>query len=233
MKVLILEDHQDAQQWLSEAIQLAFEDVSAQAVEISLAETVASAIEQLRKQAFDLFLVDLHLPDGSGVKALSSAHTLHPEMPAVVASIYSDDEHIFPALRAGASGYLLKDDSKQVIAEMLRDLLQGKPALSAEIASKMLAYFSHQRPGESSQEQPAGKTVQPGAVQAGEEMPCLTQREKEALGYIIKGFSIRECAELMAISPHTVSGYIKEIYKKMHVSSRAEVTTEAIRLGLV
>lgn len=212
MKILILEDHKDAQRWLSDATRIAFGEDT----DITIADSIKQAVSVLNKQGFDLFIVDLHLPDGSGTEALIHARKFYADMPAVIATIYSDDDHLFSALSAGASGYLLKDDKKEDIAKMLAGILDGVPALSAEIAQRLVSHFNKQ-----------------ASIEGNEDVPKLTNRELESLKYIVKGFSIKECAELMNISPHTVAGYIKDIYKKLHVSSRAEVTTEAVRLGLV
>ena len=212
MQILILEDHKDAQQWLSDAANIAFGDE----IEISIAGSIKQVFSILTKQCFDLFIVDLHLPDGSGNEALLYAKKYCHGMPAIIATIYSDDDHLFSALKAGAAGYLLKDDTKEDIAEMLAGVFNGVPALSPEIAQRLITSFNA----------PIDATFD-------EEIPRLTNRELESLKYIVKGFSIKECAELMEISPHTVAGYIKDIYKKLHVSSRAEVTSEAVRLGLV
>ncbi|NOX09956.1 MAG: response regulator transcription factor [Gammaproteobacteria bacterium] len=213
MDILILEDHIGAQKWLSDAVHMAFGDET----QITIADTIELVCSILNKQVFDLFLIDLHLPDGSGNEALIYAKKRHPDMLAVITTIYSDDDHLFPALSAGASGYLLKDDKKEDIAAMLAGILNGTPPLSPEIAQRLMAHFK--------------QTPNPDIDE--EEIPRLTKREQESLRYIVKGFSIKECAEIMEISPHTVSGYIKDIYKKLQVSSRAEVTSEAVRLGLV
>lgn len=217
MDVLILEDHVEAQRWLSEAVWIAFGDATV----ITIADTVERLCAIISERSFDLFVVDLHLPDGSGNEALIFAKHHYPDMPAVIATIYSDDDHLFPALRAGAAGYLLKDEKKADIAAMLKGILNGVPPLSPEIARRLMTHFS---------ELPEHKT---NDHLASDEIPRLTGRELEALKYIVKGFSIRESADLMGISPHTVSGYIKDVYRKLHVSSRAEVTSEAVRLGLV
>lgn len=213
MDVLILEDHIGAQKWLSDAVRIAFGDKTG----IIISDTVEQVCSILNKQSFDLFLIDLHLPDGSGNEALIYAKKRYPDMFAVITTIYSDDDHLFPALSAGASGYLLKDDEKEDIARMLAGILNGTPPLSPEIARRLMSHF---------------KQLPEQGINT-EDIPRLTRRELEALRYIVKGFSIKECAELMEISPHTVSGYIKDIYKKLQVSSRAEVTSEAVRLGLV
>lgn len=209
MKILILEDHLDAQKWLSDASKMAF----GTDVEINIVDTVSSARKILETYRFNLFLVDLHLPDGSGNEALIFARCKDPELQCVIATIYSDDAHLFPALRAGASGYLLKDEKKEDIAKMLSNISKGIPPLSASIAHRMMSHFYE--------------------PEVGEEVNQLTKREKETLSYIVKGVSVKECARMMEISRYTVSGYLKDIYRKLHVSSRAEVTLEAIRMGIV
>lgn len=213
MNVLILEDHIGAQKWLSDAVTIAFGADNT----ITITDCIEQVTPILKQKSFDLFISDLNLPDGSGNEALIIAHQNHPDMPCIVATIYSDDDHLFPALRAGANGYLLKDESKEKIAEMLTGIFNGVPPLSPEIAMRLMTHFNEGLDDQLNDE----------------EVPKLTNRETESLKYIVKGFSIKECAELMQISPHTVSGYIKDIYKKLHVSSRAEVTTEAVRLGLI
>ncbi len=212
MNVLLLEDHIDAQQWLSDAVRIAFGSDT----DIAISGSIENACSLLGQFEFDLFIVDLHLPDGLGNEALVYARQKYPSMPAVIATIYSDDEHLFPALSAGATGYLLKDDNKEDIANMLAGILNGVPPLSPEIARRLMSHFTQLNRSETD-------------ILSSD----LTKREIESLRYIVKGFNIKECAELMNISPHTVSGYIKSIYRKLHVSSRAEVTLEAIRLGLI
>ncbi len=208
-QVLILEDHIDAQTWLGDAVLMAYENRA----EVTLSASVAEAQHNIMKQAFDLFLVDLNLPDGSGLEALVQAKNLYPDLVCVVTTIYSDDSHLFSALRAGAAGYILKDESKAAIAEMLKKSDRGIPAISPEVAQKILCYFH-----------------QPSMVT---KHVSLTERERETLSYIVKGSSVKECAILMAISHHTVQGYVKEIYHKLDVSSRAEMVSEALRTGLL
>ncbi len=206
-KILLLEDHKEAQKWLATSAQSAF----GSSVEIIITETVADAMSCLLLQTFDLGIIDMHLPDGSGVEIIRYAKQKNASMPCVVATIYSDDQHIFPALQAGAEGYFLKDHTQNEIANMLRQILEGKPPLSPEVAQKMLGFF-HERE---------------------KEEHSLTDREVETLNLIVKGMGVREVAEYMSLSPHTVAGYMKEVYRKLHVSSRAEATLEAVRLGII
>ena len=167
----------------------------------------------IKNKLFDLFLVDLNLPDGNGHEALSYAKGLYPELVCIVTTIYSDDSHLFPALRAGSSGYILKDESKQTIAYMLSNVERNIPAISSEVAQRILSYFH-----------------EPTLL---EEQNNLTEREQETLSIIARGLSVKACAGMMKISPHTVSGYVKEIYRKLGVSSRAELTSEAMRMGML
>jgi DNA-binding NarL/FixJ family response regulator len=207
-KILLLEDHIDAQAWLTDAVVLAYGSCA----EVTLSESIAAAKSHLEKTMFDLFLVDLNLPDGSGHEALIYAKNLRPDLACIVTTIYSDDMHLFPALKAGATGYILKDESKSNIAQMLKGAHNGMPAISAEVAKRILSYFHE--PSTSAK------------------LSLLTEREREVLSLAVRGLSVKECAALMSISYHTVSGYIKEIYRKLGVSSRAEMTFEAIRTGI-
>jgi len=208
-RILILEDHKDAQLWLKDACLLAF----GSQVTIALRETVATAKTFLLEQELDLFLVDLNLPDGSGHETLLLAQSQRPKLICVVTTIYSDDAHIFPALHAGANGYILKDESKENIAEMLRNILNNVPAISNQISQKIISHF-HKPPAQ-------------------KQLSQLTEREQEALRYLSNGLSVKECALAMNISHHTVSGYVKELYRKLNVSSRAELTQEAMRAGML
>ena len=135
--ILLLEDHPDAQVWLSEALHLAF----GQGIHIDTANNVKTSITLERKNTYDLILADLHLPDGSGIDLVKQAKINQPQCPCIVATIFSDNQHLFPALKAGADGYLLKDESKEDIASMLAGILEGKPPISASVAQQMLQHF--------------------------------------------------------------------------------------------
>ncbi len=205
---LVLEDLADAQRLLGMALRAAFP-----AIEITVTSRLKEAQQWLRDHPPpELALVDLGLPDGSGIDLIAELNRRAPATVTVVASIFADDQHLFPALRAGAQGYLLKDQRWQELAELLKGIVAGRPPLSPPIARKLLGYF---RPA-------------PPASPDG-----LTQRETEVLSLIAKGVTLAEAAKLLGLSPHTVSGYVKEIYRKLNVSSRAEAALTAQRMGLV
>ncbi|MFA5082588.1 MAG: response regulator transcription factor [Hydrogenophilaceae bacterium] len=205
----ILEDLPESQAWLSRALATSFSGIA-----IDTAYTLAEARAKLAAGPRpDIALVDLGLPDGSGVEIIELIQRLYPATLCVVASIYDDDGHVFPALRAGARGYLLKDQPVERIVEALNGIAAGEPPLSPAIARRMLAFF---RP-----EAPAKAEVE------------LTGRETEVLRFIAKGMTQAETARLLGISQHTVAGYVKELYRKLNVSSRAEAALRARDLGLV
>lgn len=205
---LILDDLTEAQLWLSEALSAVFPGII-----LSCCSDLAEARAWLRSHpAPDMALIDLGLPDGSGVELIAELNRTSPQTLCIVASIFDDDKHLFPALRAGAQGYLLKDQAQTQIITLLRGISEGHPPLSPAVARKMLGYFKPP-------EQP-------------EHIP-LTARESDVLRCIAKGLTLSESAKLLGISPNTVSGYVKEIYRKLHVASRAEAALSAHQLGII
>lgn len=204
----ILEDLPESQTWLAQALRDSFPGIT-----ITSAYTMREARMRLERPPWpDIALIDLGLPDGSGVEAIELLARASPNTLCVVASIFDDDAHIFPALRAGARGYLLKDQPVDAIVHALTGIATGQPPLSPAIARRMLAYF-----------QPAQTLAD----------PALTDRETEVLRLIAKGMTQAETGRLLGISQNTVSGYVKDIYRKLNVSSRAEAALVARDMGLV
>ena len=203
-RALVVDDLASSREWLAKALALAFPGIVVdQAASLAEAGTVAPP---------PLALIDLGLPDGSGTELVerlcAQAGTL-----CIIATVFDDDAHLFPALRAGAQGYVLKDQDVDSLAAMLQGIAAGQPPLSPSIARRLLRHF------------------QPPA-QAAEE-PRLTPRETEVLRLTAKGMTLPEAAALLDISRHTVAGYLKEIYRKLRIGNRAEATREAARRGLI
>lgn len=206
-KALILEDIAETRTWLSESLQHAYD-----AIECIPADTIASATALLATHQFDIAIVDLGLPDGNGVTFIRTLSKAQPNCVSIVASIFDSDRYIFPAFRAGARGYVLKEHSQQELANMLKGIYEGKPPLSPSIALKVLESFHE--------------------IQADDDHH-LTPRETDVLTLIAKGNKVSQVATLLKISQNTVAQHIKNIYRKLNISSRAEAAMEANRLGLV
>jgi DNA-binding NarL/FixJ family response regulator len=177
---------------------------------------VHDALALVQAVKFDLALVDLGLPDGSGVDVVSALREHQPDAQSVVVTIHDDDEHLFPALQAGAYGYILKEQARELITEHLQRISQGEPPLSPSIARKVLAHFA-------AQAKPAVDIIP---------HVSLTERESEVLLRVAKGFTLPEIGVQLGLSRHTIADYVKQIYRKLNVSSRAEAALEAQRLGL-
>ncbi len=204
---LIVEDVSATATWLENLLHEAFPQAR-----IVIAGTLAAARQTLAGNTPDLALVDLGLPDGSGVDLIRELTRSAPQCRCIVTTIYADDQHLFPALHAGAQGYLLKDQTKQRVLRSLQGILAGEPPLSPAIAQRLLRVFAA----------PPAHTED-----------SLSPRERETLTLIAKGYKLPEVAENLGVTRNTAAGYIKVVYRKLKVSSRAEATLEAARMGLV
>jgi two-component system, NarL family, nitrate/nitrite response regulator NarL len=256
VKVLILEDNPVARGFLTRVVRESFSD--------DILITEAGDLETARKHIaltggaqglhgtdpYKLVLVDLELPDGSGVEIL--AELVKYPATKIVTTLYSDDDHLFPALQCGADGYLLKEDRFEVLVEELQKIVRGQPPLSPAIARRLLSHFRAGSNGGAGAGTPAvalaGDSAQPDSgfapmggfttskpvtLNPEPETERLTPRETEVLTYLSKGFTIKEIANLMGIKWFTVNDHIKSIYKKLNVSSRAEAAVLASKQGLV
>lgn len=244
VKVLIIEDNPVARSFLCRVVRESFSD----AMELTEVGDLENARRQVQRHGgtgpegdFKLILVDLELPDGNGMEFLTEL----AGSPAIkiVTTLYSDDDHLFPALQCGADGYLLKEDRFEVLVEELQRIVRGQPPLSPAIARRLLSHF---RPA-SGDSGPMPLTSGFGTLSAHTplqnsrgvaldpppEWERLTPRESEVLTYLSKGFTIKEIANLMGIKWFTVNDHIKSIYKKLNVSSRAEAAVLASKQGLV
>ena len=212
----------------------------------------AASSATTRAPSFDYALVDLRLPDGLSIEWLQAFKTTHPQTPAVVTSLYDDDELVFAALRAGADGYLLKGDGVDNLEQSLAKILQGEPPISPAIARKLMQQFRGSAlssavtstvtstvTSEATKHEPIDLTDAAAGLpmaQAGApawDAPRLTARELDVLGLIGSGLMIKQVAGQLAISPHTVNDNIKAIYKKLGIHSRVQAAIEAARRGLV
>ncbi|MCP5182034.1 MAG: response regulator transcription factor [Pseudomonadales bacterium] len=205
---LVLEDLAASASWLAAVLGRAFPGM-----EVAIAGSLAQARHLILEQPPEIALVDLELPDGSGVELIRELTASWPDCRCIVTTIYADDRHLFPALRAGAAGYLLKDLPEERVIGALRAIHAGEPPLSPAIARRLLQIF--------------------GNAPASPDAAHLTARERDTLVLLAKGLRLPEVAAQLNVTRNTAAGYIKVIYRKLKVSSRAEATMEAVRLGLV
>jgi DNA-binding NarL/FixJ family response regulator len=212
--ILLLEDLPEIRVWLRKLVLQVFPGAI-----ISESARVQDAIELVKSVKFELALIDLGLPDGSGVDVVTQLRDSQPDAQSVVVTIHDDDEHLFPALQAGAFGYILKEQARELITEQLQRISQGEPPLSPSIARRVMAYFSAKAKPQASPNN-AMPTV------------SLTERESEVLLRVAKGYTLPEIGVQLGLSRHTIADYVKQIYRKLNVSSRAEAALEAQRLGL-
>ena len=217
--ILLLEDLPEIRAWLRALVVQVFPGST-----VVESARVHDALQQVGAHRFDLAMIDLGLPDGSGVKVVQALRESQPDAQSVVVTIHDDDDHLFPALQAGAYGYLLKEQPREQLMEHLQRISQGEPPLSPSIARRMISYFSAQANKPALQPYPAADTLMPNVQ--------LTEREREVLLRVAKGFTLPEIGVQLGLSRHTIADYVKQIYRKLNVSSRAEAALEAQRLGL-
>ena len=209
--ILLLEDLPEIRIWLRKLVLQVFP-----MAKIAESSRVQDALDLASAVKFNLALIDLGLPDGSGVNVVTKLRDVQPEAQSVVVTIHDDDEHLFPALQAGAFGYILKEQPRELIIEQLQRISQGEPPLSPSIARRVMAHFSTKS--------------KPRATSMGN--IALTERESEVLLRVAKGYTLPEIGVQLSLSRHTIADYVKQIYRKLNVSSRAEAALEAQRMGL-
>lgn len=206
--VLVLDDLPEALAMMKQAVGQAFPRARSVAV-----SSLREAREAIREQAFDLALIDLGLGDGHGQALISQLSQSQPACAVVVATIYDDDDNLFQALQAGAQGYLLKDQSTSWLVHQLQGIAEGRPPLSPAIARRLLKHF----------QAPFAAPVP---------QPLLTARERDVLGLLAQGVNIADIGAALGISRHTVGDHVKNLYRKLNISSRAEAALHARGLGL-
>lgn len=190
------------------------------------AATLAEGKTLLFMTQAKLALIDLGLPDGSGIELIQWAQQHKPDVECVVMTSLSDDAHLIASLQAGACGYLLKSDSGLSVAQCLAEVIAGGSPLSPSIARRLLQKLHLQG--------------SPSALAGGQtelahkpKHAGITERELFVIQQVARGHTASEIAQQMGISGHTVATHVKRIYKKLHVHSRSEAVYEATVLGLV
>ncbi len=181
--------------------------------EASSGEEALKLAEQL---APDVVLMDLLMPGMNGVETTRRLKAISPGAQVIVLTSYHEDEHIFPAIRAGALSYLLKDVSAAELAEAIRKAGRGEPVMAPRVAARLMAELR----GAHSQAD-------------GQIEPLLSEREMEVLRLIAAGESNTEIAEKLVVTEHTVKKHVSNILSKLHLADRTQAAVYAWRQGLV
>ena len=209
IRVLIVDDHEIVRQGIR-AILGESEDIEV----VGEASNGQAAIKQAEDKNPDVILMDLIMPGMDGVEAIRRITNQLPEVRMLVITTYSGDDMVFPAIKAGADGYLLKDAGAGQLVQAIRQVHSGEPSLNPDIARKLMQ--------EISQPKPANPPPDP-----------LTPREEEVLGLLARGMENHEIADQLVIAEVTVRSHISRILDKLHLANRVQATLYAIREGLV
>ena len=217
-QALIVEDVLATREWLTNLVHAAFPTIG-----VYNAADLASArawVGGSARQGGALYLIDIGLPDGSGIELIRELAALDEDARLVVTTVFDDDAHLLAAMAAGAHSYLLKDRPRAEFAGLLQLVGRDEVALSPPMARRLLDHFREH-----------ALTTTAGGLPDADQVD-LTAREEEVLRLIGRGLTLAEAAGVLAISPLTVASHVKSVYRKLGITSRAEAALEAVRRRL-
>lgn len=210
IRVFLVDDHTVVRQGL----RLILEDAPDMTV-VGEAATAEEALHRVPAVQPDVVLLDVHLPDQSGVAIAREVHRRAPHTRILILTVSDRHEDVFEALQAGARGYLLKSASAEEVITAIRQVMSGGVVLPPEVAARLVEDLTQDPMG-------GGQVQEP-----------LTSREREVLRYLACGLSNKEIARQLGISENTVKSHVRHILAKLNVRSRVEAATYAVRMGLV
>jgi DNA-binding NarL/FixJ family response regulator len=170
---------------------------------VCTAATVAEALRKIPKAAPDVILMDIQLPDQTGVVCTAQIKELLPAVQIIIVTVYEDSDRIFEALRAGACGYILKRAKPERVIDAILEAHEGGVPMTPEIARKVIGQFR-------------------GQVTAASELDSLSPRENEVLQLVMHGLGNKEIADRLSVTVAAVKWHLQHIYEKLHVHSRTE-----------
>ena len=206
LKILIADDHQIVRRGLRMTI-----DAEKDMQVMDEAANGLQVLGLIKKHTPDVVLMDLQMPEMDGVDALKMIRLEFPVLPVLILTSFSDDAHIYAALRAGASGFLLKEMGGDELVDAIRGAAAGKPQLHSEIAKRLMAR----------------------APMPEDPFETLTGRERNLLKLLARGKSNKEIAAQLTLTEMTVKGYVSDIFIKLGVNDRTQAALMAVRFGLV
>ena len=210
--ILVVEDDSETREYFVEALRGEGPDDD---YLVAAAASLSQGNEELHLKSPDVLLVDLGLPDGSGLDLIREARNLSTDILILVITVFGDETSVVGAIEAGAQGYLLKSEAPADLRESVLQVLSGGAPISPGIASHLLRRFRHT--------ESSGESIGPG----------FTPRERDVLTLMVKGLPYLEAAEILGVTRNTVAGHVKSIYAKLEVSSRGEAVYEALSQGIV
>ncbi len=218
LTILVVEDEPEFQRRFTDSVtrEPTFELVG-------VASTIAAAKEMLDEQPTDIVLVDLGMPDASGIEVIRYCAAKYPKTDIMVITVFDDEMHVVDSIESGATGYLLKDTPQDEFVEAIKTLHSGGSPVSPVVARHVLERFRNTM---------TRTAPVPDKVHKELENP-LSARETQILQLLAKGFSFNEIGELLEISPYTVATHIKKIYRKLAVNSRGQAVYEATQMGIL
>jgi len=219
IRVLIVDDHAVVRQGLRTFLELQ-DDPSGLPIEVVAEATNGlEAVEQARRTQPDIVLLDLIMPEMDGIQATPRIVEASPRSRVIILTSFGEEDKVFPAIRAGAQGYLLKDISPDDLAKAVREAHRGRVQLHPDAAKKLMSAIAEK------EEAPASRSRHPAPDE-------LTERELEVLRLIAAGLSNRDIAEKMVISEKTVKTHVSSILGKLHLEDRTQAAIYALRHGL-
>jgi DNA-binding NarL/FixJ family response regulator len=210
VRVLIVDDHMLFRQGVRSAIE-GQEDIEV----VGEAGDGKDALSKARKLKPDLILMDIGLPHGSGLEALSAIKDALPGTKIVMLTVHDDDENLFSAVKRGAEGFLCKNVRAQDLVGAVRGVMRGEAALSKRMAARILKEFARL-----------------AKMEVGSTVSQLTPREKEVLQKLSEGLSNKEIAHALYISENTVKAHVTNILRKLHLQNRSQAAVYVQRWGL-
>lgn len=180
------------------------------------------ALPEIERLKPEVILCDLGLPGMSGIEVTRQLKAKHPKMEVLIFTIFEEEEKVLDAIKAGASGYLLKGATADKIVEAIGDVCAGGTVIQPSLARRLLHHFRA----------PLSGPI-PEAPKAKEEGRSLSARETEILQLVAKGLSNQEAANVLGLSKATIRTHVEHIYEKLEVTNRVEAVTEGIRKGII
>jgi DNA-binding NarL/FixJ family response regulator len=212
VKILVYEDSPA----MADSIRLLLEGYD-QITCVGLFEQANNISFEVSKLKPDVILLDINMPGISGIDAARICKRMHPDIPIIMQTIFEDDDNIFEAIKAGASGYILKKNLFNMLETAIRDVFEGGSPMSPGVARRVLHFLR------TDSRQPETASI----------ANPLSEREQEVLRLMVKGHSYKMAAETLNVSYHTINSHVKKIYEKLHVHSMTGAVSKALREGLL